>query len=264
MIGKLIKHEFRNHWLEMVIICGAVIVLSLITSVMFLIKAYEFAALLLVATFILYSIAIVVLIIIIVKSFNSNIFGDEGYLTLTLPTSIDSILISKIIVSLIWMVFIGLTFFISIIIFIGINSDQINFMFWGELINGIYNNLDIVSITFVAIIIQSLLAVIILIFTLSILNIGKIKRFKFIFGVIIYYFTSVIINWITTLVFIIPYSIVTGEKGIEIVKVEYGWNNMIFSQYSVLSFNTLFWSTIAIIGFYFLSRYLIKNKLELE
>lgn len=56
--------------------------------------------------------------VIIIRRFYKNVFGREGYLTLTLPVSSHQLILSKLLASLIWTVFnaiilaIGITFLI--------------------------------------------------------------------------------------------------------------------------------------------------------
>ncbi|MDY5636134.1 MAG: ABC transporter permease [Streptococcus orisratti] len=55
-------------------------------------------------------------IFIIIKRFYNNIFGREGYLTLTLPASIHQIILSKLVASIIWSFFNALVIIIAILL----------------------------------------------------------------------------------------------------------------------------------------------------
>lgn len=55
-------------------------------------------------------------LLIIINRFNKNIFGREGYLTMTLPVSEHSLILSKLLASLIWGFFNGLILILATLI----------------------------------------------------------------------------------------------------------------------------------------------------
>ena len=56
----------------------------------------------------------VILLMNIVNSFNKRMFSSEGYLTFTLPVSVDNLLIGKLIVNMVWYLFTTFTIALSI------------------------------------------------------------------------------------------------------------------------------------------------------
>ena len=263
MIGKLLKHEFLNSWLEITIICGVSIVLSIFTGAAMALESSVLLGLLILAIAALYIVAGIILLINIIKSFNNKIFGDEGYLTLTLPTSIDSILISKIIVNFIWMILVSASLIIGIILMVSIGSRSMLINEISEISRFVFNNIGAFALLLLNILIQGLFAIVLLIFVLSLLNIGKIKRAKFLIGIIIYYLISTLMTWLGSLVLIVPFEITMGYEGkLVIEKIVFGEYGLFIGH--ILNFNIMFWLLVGIFGLYFLSRYLIKNKIELE
>ncbi len=104
MLGKLIKHEFRHsarYTMSIyiaVLAIGGIVALSLLSESTFLGVMSCFA--LYVAGFV----ALIVTLVSVIKNFYDTLFGRQGYLTLTLPVKCSTLLVSKIIVSFVWIV----------------------------------------------------------------------------------------------------------------------------------------------------------------
>lgn len=104
MLGKLIKHELRHtarYTLSIYIAVAAIVglmALSLLSSSSWLGVMSCFA--LYVAGFV----TVIVTLVSVIRGFYDTLFGRQGYLTLTLPVKCSSLLISKVIVSFIWIV----------------------------------------------------------------------------------------------------------------------------------------------------------------
>lgn len=260
---KLLKHEFKQSYQEFTIVFVAMILMSVIIGFLEKLWLSFFSSLMIIALYGLLIIVGVILVINVVTSFNRKIFGREGYLTLTLPLSIDKILISKIIVNFFWIILIGLSFIISVSIvsaisygtrlfFLDYNSANINYLLLG-IINAALG---------------TFLSIFILILVLGILNIGKVKKFKILIGLSIFYGVSLVISWISKIVMIIPYYFEIYQGDLIISKVKHGdyfSSDLLFSSLSgTLFFNTILWTIVSIFILYFISRYLIKYKVELE
>lgn len=73
----------------------------------------------------LIAVAVVVTVyVLIIRRFYTNVYGDEGYLTLTLPVSRGKILMSKLICSTVWLIGTYVLLFLTFMIFmIGVNGD---------------------------------------------------------------------------------------------------------------------------------------------
>lgn len=103
-----------------------------------------------------------------------------------------------------------------------------------------------------------------------VLNSGKIRKFKSILGFLIYFAVTTAFSWISTLLYIVPLQIIyedgkyqffiSAHPILDIFKriQDYKIKNV------VLDFNNVFWSIAFIVVLYFVSRHLIKNKIELE
>ncbi len=104
MLGKLIKHELRHSARYTMSIYTAVIVISAVMGLSLLSSATWLGVM---SCFALYAagfIAVIITLVSVIKNFYDTLFGRQGYLTLTLPVKCSNLLISKVIVSFIWIV----------------------------------------------------------------------------------------------------------------------------------------------------------------
>lgn len=111
MLRKLMKHELRATSRTMLPLFGVILLLSLGLSVMLRMQdtmadpnAFTQVLLFLVSTG--YAIALgavfIVVLVLMINRFRSNLLGDEGYVMFTLPTSIHQLVWSKVIISCLW------------------------------------------------------------------------------------------------------------------------------------------------------------------
>lgn len=104
MLGKLIKHELRHSARYTLSIYIAVVVISALMGLSFLSEATWMGVM---SCFALYAagfVAVIVTLVSVIKNFYDTLFGRQGYLTLTLPVKCSTLLVSKVIVSFIWIV----------------------------------------------------------------------------------------------------------------------------------------------------------------
>ena len=134
MLRKLIKHEFKAT--ARLIPLLFLIVLTMSVAVHFALKLYDINDLpvvleLLLALFmLLFGAALgavfIVCIVVMVIRFKRNLLGDEGYLTMTLPVSLSSLIWAKIIVSVIWLILAAIVDFIAVFIAYLTNSSIVD------------------------------------------------------------------------------------------------------------------------------------------
>lgn len=118
MFGKLLKYEFKSIGKWYFALNGGIIAIAALLS--FVIKvlasentsesSFNFTSQLIPLTLILVFGALIAgsllaTLLIIINRFNKNIFGREGYLTMTLPVSEHHLILSKLLSSFIWSVF---------------------------------------------------------------------------------------------------------------------------------------------------------------
>lgn len=132
MLGKLIKHEFRATRRLMLPLMAAVLVLSAMAGAAIqLLDADEMnvfatliASLLIIGFFIALTAISVVVFVQMIGRFYKNLLGNEGYLMFTLPTTPDTILWSRLIVSSVWFVAVSILCIGAILVMILIGAGE--------------------------------------------------------------------------------------------------------------------------------------------
>ena len=113
MLGKLIRHEFRATGRLMAPLFGALLLLAVFVRVSDLILSaadapvfFEALNALLLVVYVLAILGVTVFAtILMIKRFHQNFLTDEGYLMFTLPTSVHSLLWSKLITAALFFIF---------------------------------------------------------------------------------------------------------------------------------------------------------------
>lgn len=116
MLGKLLKHEIRHSARYTMAIYGAAFAAMVVTGLSLLFDSGWLGAISCGMLYIIGFAAVVTTLVSIIKNFNDTLFGRQGYLTLTLPVKGSELLISKVLVSFLWIVasfgIMGLTFYV--------------------------------------------------------------------------------------------------------------------------------------------------------
>ena len=123
MLGKLIKHEFRATGRILLPLLGAELLLSVLAgfSVRGLDRVENMGILgvMYVTTLVVFFLGLfalsVVAFVLMIQRFYKNLLRDEGYLSMTLPVSVDEQLFAKLIVSFVWFAAVGLLSVVSLL-----------------------------------------------------------------------------------------------------------------------------------------------------
>lgn len=120
MLSKLIKYDIRSTWRDF-----AGVYLSILLGVLILPQLFNHfsnnAIVNLIAGFLATGIiisTIVIMIIMLFRIFNANVFSKQGYLTMTLPVTSTQIVASKLLVSTMWIVLTGIVAVVGLGIFV--------------------------------------------------------------------------------------------------------------------------------------------------
>lgn len=275
----LFKHELKNHFWEIVILSS----INILICVLFGIYLRFFDSDNIVSTLILGGLTMsfigvfiatgIVFIVSVIKSFNTKLFTNEGYLTFVLPVSLDKLLIVKYLVNLLWVIIIGLSYIIGILILflllIDVDTREV-LKFLLDAVKICINS----PLMCILIIIENLTYVIfyfsVLFFVLAILNCGKIKKGKFILGIALYMVITRVINFISTILSLVSLSIVIDETGkLKVIFINVFSeivNNTNFDLYEleIMNINSYIIIVASLVGLYLLARFIINKKLELE
>lgn len=268
MVSKLLKHEIKNTWKEVVFINGVLLGIALVFGFFSLITSSSdgiswFKSLLFLVFIIGLCISFGVLIINIIKSFNRKMFSDEGYLTLTLPLTIDQILIPKILVNMLWIFVTFVVYYLCLIIIINpMPDDFVNVI--GRNLDKLFSSPIYALIYIIWVVITLSTTVLILLLTLSLLNIGKFRKNRLLIGIAIFFGLSILTNIIEGMLSI--QNFVIEAKGSSIIITNDSQNPLQFLGSMLgmyISINSIVTYILVSVLFYLISRNLIKNKLEL-
>lgn len=274
MLKKLLKHELKSSWMEMVIVNGAVLVISLLFALMVNVvsSSMTFLAMGLGSIFILYFVQVVLLVSNIIRSLNKKMFTNEGYLTFTLPVTIRELLVSKILINIFWTFVTSFMILLSMFIMGVLMTQTFNLTFiYFDAIEFVYKNFLPVLLMMVSFLIGAAFFIVVVIGVLTILNTGKMKKHKLLLGILIFYAFSTIHSWVEQFLVIIPYSLyINPVDGGWFIGPSYTIYSMIFNPdmlingTPILSFNSILIQLVLIVGIFVFSEKMIKNHLELE
>ena len=135
MLGKLMKHEFRATGRIMLPLLGAELLLSVLAglSVRGLDRLENMGFLgvtyiLTLSVFFLGLFALaVVAFVLMIQRFYRNLLRDEGYLAMTLPVSVDEQIWSKLLVSFVWFLAVGVLSMVTMVILVTLGA-RMNFL----------------------------------------------------------------------------------------------------------------------------------------
>lgn len=104
MLGKLIKHDFRHSARYHITILVVTVAVTVVVALSLLSDSALLSALTCFALAVTGIATVVVTLVSVIKNFYDTIYGRQGYLTLTLPVKGSLILLSKVIISFVWVV----------------------------------------------------------------------------------------------------------------------------------------------------------------
>ncbi len=271
----LFKHELKDHGKEIIILSMINIALCLIFGIylrFIMIKSSGEDSLIGLFGFLFIAIFIaisVVLVVSIIKSFNTKLFSNEGYLTFVLPVSLDKLLIVKYLVNLLWVVVVILSYIIGVICLIIIVEDLSatdTFELFKELGELIINDSITLLLSIIKFIVDIAYILSALFATLAILNCGKIKKAKFIMGLFIFWginFIVKIINMIFTGISVVIGK-VNNQLTIGLIN-DFTEKSTVPERFiEVFNINLVVITGLFVVGLYFIARFIINHKLELE
>ena len=119
MLGKLIKYEYKATARTFFPIYIALLVVAITGRVL---RIGNIDAVWAISNMVLIGLFIglgVLTLLMVIERFNKNLLGDEGYLMFTLPVKSEQLILSKLIMSVLWVIISGIIAFITFLILIG-------------------------------------------------------------------------------------------------------------------------------------------------
>lgn len=239
--GKLLKYDFLESFYSILLINGILLALMAISKAIINSNLSVMSLILALAIPVGYLLSLVFLTITIIRLLYNRIFTPDGYLTFALPVSLDAILISKILVSSIYVI---LSSFV-IVVWAVLISEIMNIADIAELIRLSMNEaLFFVVVWGISGVVGVLSMSALVLLILAILHIGAITRFRTLCGIALFMFFMIIES--------IGYGFVLVGNPLDSVE------SLQSVAVAGLVFN-IFKTAI----YYLLARYLIANKLEI-
>ena len=135
MLGKLMKHEFRATGRIMLPLLGAELLLSVLAGLSIRgldrIENMNFLGMTYILTLSVFFLGLfalaVVAFVLMIQRFYRNLLRDEGYLAMTLPVSVDEQIWSKLLVSFVWFLAVGVLSMVTMVILVTLGA-RMNFL----------------------------------------------------------------------------------------------------------------------------------------
>lgn len=131
MLGKLLKHEFRATGRIMLPLILAELMLSVLAGLsargLNRMQDMNFLHAMYVITLIVFFLGLfaigVVALVLMIQRFYKSLLRDEGYLSMTLPVSVDEHIWAKLLTSFVWFAAVGLLSLVSMLVVMRIGAD---------------------------------------------------------------------------------------------------------------------------------------------
>lgn len=273
MLGKLLKYEIKATGRTFLPLYLALLALTIITKVLLMIAMpdalldstsgsnFEIPLGISVTVYFIIIVALSVMtLIVIIQRFYKNLLTDEGYLMFTMPVETWKLILSKLLVGLMWTFVCGLTVALSIFILALGNfsimemTQGIN-MFYGEFQNqfGMSPNILIVE-AMILMIVETVASILMIYVAIAIGQLFSQHRIMAAFGA--YIGISVVLQIVMTLLMAL----------FPIFGLEYLINSQINQMKAAEIFinGITVFNIITAAAFYFITNYILKNRLNLE
>jgi len=259
MLGKLMKYEFMAMGRVFLPLFGALIVISVVNSILGSFGLETPAGIgIAVSVLLIISIAVITFLLII-QRFWTNLLSNEGYLMMTLPVNTDRIILSKLLTAAILGAASTIVVLLSILIMTITRFDFAEIL---EMIKYAFGLITFDTPQISTIVIQFLIATVLSMFTnillfyacmsLSMLS----NRYRWLVAVGSY------IAIITVLQIVFAVAIATG-----VVSGTFGrfmLNYPTFGQIQLIIAAVMLLCVVLGVIFYFITRYMLKNRLNLQ
>lgn len=244
LVKRGLKDSYKNVLIINAVLLGACILIGILVSI---ISSETFATplglfltgMFALAIYCIILAAFIILLVIIFKTMYQRLFTKEGYLTFTLPVTIDQLIISKIIVNLIWIIGTVIVFSLGLSFVILVQPN--NLLFDTSNITILKTDFTSNLLEILGYVVNIVMYLVLLFMVLAIAN--QSSKAKVIIAIILFI------------------AIAFGISNIE---------DILLLLFMYATENTYIYTIISIIietgftiGFYFIGRNIVKNKLEL-
>ena len=268
MLGKLMKYEFKACGRIFFPLYIGILFLAVINGVSIgsslkaedgsildtnVLNTQSILTLVMVALFVA---LFVITIVLTIQRFNKSLLEDEGYLMFTLPVKTSSLILSKLLVTLIYTIISAIVALLSFLI-IGMIGGDFNIAEFFKLlseVNVLDKSMELIVYMILWLLISYTIFVLSIYLSLSIGQLPQLSKYKVAAGVVLFFIINLIINKIQTFM---RNGILGNVSEINIT------NNITTLPYMYLFINLIISITIGAILF-LLTNWILNKKLNLE
>lgn len=273
MLGKLIKHEIKHSARYTMVIYAAVVAAIAVMGLSLLTGSTWLGVVSCFALYVVGFAAVVVTLVSVIKNFYDTLFSRQGYLTLTLPVKGSTLLISKIIVSFLWIIVsfvaMGLTFLVIFYYGKKQSNGAIESLWSVISMSGLLEALPSASviIKFVAVMVVMAIATIItyvgyVYFTVTLANTRLLQNHPKLFGGLIFFGIVMVVNTISTkLTEVLPLTVNVSTTSVYFSFTQMGYEADVLLSYGIGG--TIF-SALVAVGLLFATGYILEHKVNLK
>jgi hypothetical protein len=258
MLGKLLKYEFKATGRVFLPLFGALLIVSIVSRLFMSLRFQAPTIIGIVVSVILMVGIFIITLIITLQRFYRNLLTTEGYLMFTLPVKTDSLIWSKLITASVWNI-LSLVVVTAAIAIMAITKFNLADAF--RCLSGLLNSVGIGGGTLAAFIAEFVVLVLTALFS-GILTFYACMSVSLLFNK-----HRVLISFAAYLVFSTIGQILSSVAAVIVTKTrlpEVFMNWDLFTQIHVGAISMIVLNLAVGVIFYFLSRYMLKNKLNLE
>lgn len=273
MLGKLIKHEIMHSARYTMAIYAAAFAAMAVTGVSLLIDSGWLGAISCFALYIIGFAAVVVTLVSVIKNFYDTLFSRQGYLTLTLPVKGSSLLLSKIIVSFIWIIVSFCVMALTLLMIFHYGKERsggtMDSMWEIVSMSGILDMLPSAGAIVKFIVIVAILAISTIItyvgyvfFTVTLANTRLLQSHPKFYGGIIFFGIMMFVNALgNKLTELLPLTINVSTEKVYLSFTQMGAEPDVLISYGIGG--TIF-SALVAVGLLFATGYIIENKVNIK
>ncbi|MBR3948246.1 MAG: hypothetical protein IKJ70_02455 [Clostridia bacterium] len=273
MLGKLLKHEIRHSARYTMAIYGAAFAAMAVTGLSLLFDSGWLGAISCGMLYIIGFAAVVTTLVSIIKNFNDTLFGRQGYLTLTLPVKGSELLISKVLVSFLWIVasfgIMGLTFYVIFVYGKERSGGTMESMWEIISVSGILDMLPSKTaiIEFIAVVVILAISTIItyvgyVYFTVTVANTRPLQNHPKLYGGLIFFGIMSFVNTLgNVLSEYLPLTINVSTEKVFFSFTQMGADPNVLISYGI---GGTILSGLVAVGLLFATGYIIENKVNIK
>jgi len=267
MLGKLMKYEFMAMGRVFLPLYGALIIVSVINMMLGYLGLETPTAIGVFLAVLLILGIMIITFLLVLQRFWTNLLSNEGYLMMTLPVSTDRIILSKLLVASVWNVASTIVVLLSILAMAApvLAAQEITLAFIVEQIRHVIEMAPFSSLQISILVAQIIIATVVGLFSNILLPyacmaLGMISnKHRWLVAIGAYLVITTALQIIVTIFFSIGY--VAGLFGnIELLMLNY----TTFSQVQIVMLFVIVLEAVLGALFYFITRYMLKNKLNLQ